>query len=127
MHFVYYFPRPDRIADIAALHPDLLILSFGTSKAITIGQYNAALSPMDGLVRVASRKLPDIAVLMTLLRALARVSGSVAVVGPKINPRTAVCRCRPSAAMPMKTDWRYGTMYEIGGTTVPASTGRKPD
>ena len=31
--FCTTFTRPDRIADIAALHPDLLILSFGTNES----------------------------------------------------------------------------------------------
>lgn len=36
--------------------------------------------------------------------------------------------CRLSAAMPMKTDWRYGTCTKyLAVPTVPASTGRKPD
>ena len=57
--FCITFTRPDRIADIAALHPDLLILSFGTNESHN-RRYNTMLHyrQMDDLVRMLREKLP---------------------------------------------------------------------
>ena len=108
--FCTTFTRPDRIADIAALHPDLLILSFGTNESHN-RRYNTMLHyrQMDDLVRMLREKLPNVPMLMTTPPALTRVSGSVAVVEPIRLIRVLPLPCRLSAAMPMKTDWRYGT------------------
>ena len=64
--FCTTFTRPDRIADIAALHPDLLILSFGTNESHN-RRYNTMLHyrQMDDLVRMLREKLPNVPMLMT--------------------------------------------------------------
>lgn len=128
--FCTTFTRPDRIADIAALHPDLLILSFGTNESHN-RRYNTMLHyrQMDDLVRMLREKLPNVPMLMTTPPALTRVSGSVAVVGPIRLIRVLPLPCRPSAAMPMKTDWRYGTCtkYLAVPTVLPQLAGSRID
>ncbi len=64
--FCTTFTRPDRVADIAALHPDLLILSFGTNESHN-RRYNTMLHyrQMDDLVRMLREKLPNVPMLMT--------------------------------------------------------------
>lgn len=64
--FCTTFTRPDRIAEIAALHPDLLILSFGTNESHN-RRYNAMLhyQQMDDLVRLLRDSLPNVPMLMT--------------------------------------------------------------
>ena len=90
--FCTTFTRPDRIADIAALHPDLLILSFGTNESHN-RRYNTMLHyrQMDDLVRMLREKLPNVPMLMTT------PPGSYESFRQrrrrrtyKINPRTAV-------------------------------------
>lgn len=60
------FTRPDRVAEIAALHPDLLILSFGTNESHN-RKYNSMLHyrQMDDLVRMLRDSLPNVQILMT--------------------------------------------------------------
>ena len=88
--FCTTFTRPDRVADIAALHPDLLILSFGTNESHN-RRYNTMLHyrQMDDLVRMLREKLLNVPMLMTTppgsyesFRQRRRTY--------KINPRTAV-------------------------------------
>lgn len=64
--FCVTFTRPDRIWEIAALHPDLLILSFGTNESHN-RRYNAQLHyhQMDELVRMLRESMPGIPMLMT--------------------------------------------------------------
>lgn len=64
--FCVTFTRPDRIEEIAALHPDLLILSFGTNESHN-RRYNAMLHyrQMDDLVRLLRDSLPGVPMLMT--------------------------------------------------------------
>ncbi len=64
--FCVTFTRPDRIAEIAAMHPDLLILSFGTNESHN-RSYNSMLHyrQMDDLVRMLRDSLPDVPMLMT--------------------------------------------------------------
>lgn len=64
--FCISFTRPDRVEEIAALHPDLLILSFGTNESHN-RRYNATLHyrQMDDLVRMLRAKMPDVPLLMT--------------------------------------------------------------
>lgn len=64
--FCVTFTRPDRIAEIAAMHPDLLILSFGTNESHS-RSYNsmAHYRQMDDLVRMLRDSLPDVPMLMT--------------------------------------------------------------
>lgn len=89
--FCTTFTRPDRVADIAALHPDLLILSFGTNESHN-RRYNTMLHyrQMDDLVRMLREKLPNVPMLMTT------PPGSYESIRQrrrrtyKINPRTAV-------------------------------------
>ena len=116
--FCTTFTRPDRIADIAALHPDLLILSFGTNESHN-RRYNTMLHyrQMDDLVRMLREKLPNVPMLMTT------PPGSYESFRQrrrrrtyKINPRTAVA---------VQTIRRYADenglavwdMYEILGGT----------
>ena len=91
--FCVTFTRPDRVAEIAALHPDLLILSFGTNESHN-RSYNSRLhyQQMDDLVRMLRDSLPDVPMLMTTppgsyestrVRRRRRRSYS-------INPRTAI-------------------------------------
>ena len=60
------FTHPDRMAQVAALHPDLLILSFGTNES-----HNRRYTPllhyrqMDDLVRMLRDSLPGVPMLMT--------------------------------------------------------------
>lgn len=64
--FCLTFTRPDRIAEIVALHPDLLILSFGTNESHN-RRYNSMLHyrQMDDLVRMLRDSLPNVPILMT--------------------------------------------------------------
>lgn len=64
--FCVTFTRPDRVAEIAALHPDLLILSFGTNESHN-RSYNSMLHyrQMDDLVRMLRDSLPNVPMLMT--------------------------------------------------------------
>lgn len=88
----FTFTRPDRIADIAALRPDLLILSFGTNESHN-RRYNAMqhYRQMDDLVRMLREELPDVPILVTT------PPGSYESFRQrrrrrtyKVNPRTAV-------------------------------------
>lgn len=64
--FCISFTRPDRVEEIAALQPDLLILSFGTNEA-----HNRRYEPvahyrqMDDLVRMLRNRMPGVPLLMT--------------------------------------------------------------
>mgnify|MGYP001040652154 CR=1 FL=1 len=60
------FTHPDRIAAIAALKPELLILSFGTNESHN-RRYNTLLHyrQMDELVRMLRDSLPSVPLLMT--------------------------------------------------------------
>lgn len=89
--FCTTFTTPARIAEIAALNPDLLILSFGTNESHN-RKYTAMLhkQQMEELVRMLRASLPGIPLLMTTppgsfekLRIRRRWNY-------KINPRTAV-------------------------------------
>ena len=64
--FCFSFCRPERIARIVSLHPDLLILSFGTNESHN-RRYNAQVHyrQMDELVRLLRQKLPDVPILLT--------------------------------------------------------------
>lgn len=64
--FCLTFTRPDRIAEIVALRPDLLILSFGTNESHN-RRYNSMLHyrQMDDLVRMLRDSLPNVPILMT--------------------------------------------------------------
>ena len=64
--FCTTFTRPDRVAEIAALRPDLLILSFGTNESHN-RRYNSMLhyQQMDDLVRMLRDSLPNVPMLMT--------------------------------------------------------------
>ena len=111
----HIFPR---IADIAALHPDLLILSFGTNESHN-RRYNTMLHyrQMDDLVRMLREKLPNVPMLMTT------PPGSYESFRQrrrrrtyKINPRTAVAvqtiRCYAD-----ENGLAVWDMYEILGGT----------
>ena len=89
--FCTTFTRPDRISDIVALHPDLVILSFGTNESHN-RRYNTLLHyrQMDELVRMLRDSLPNVPLLMTTppgsydsFRKIRRRTYS-------INPRTAI-------------------------------------
>lgn len=64
--FCITFTRPERIRAVAALHPDLLILSFGTNES-----HNRRYDPqahyrqMDELIRLLRERLPDVPLLLT--------------------------------------------------------------
>lgn len=64
--FCATFTRPDRVTEIAALHPDLVILSFGTNESHN-RRYNSMLHyrQMDELVRMFRDALPGVPLLMT--------------------------------------------------------------
>jgi lysophospholipase L1-like esterase len=90
--FCTTFTRPDRVADIAALHSDLVILSFGTNESHN-RRYNSILHyrQMEELVCMLRKSLPDVPMLMTTppgsydsFRQRRRRRTY------KINPRTAV-------------------------------------
>lgn len=90
--FCFTFSRPDRIAEIAALHPDLLILSFGTNEAHN-RRYNATLHyrQMDELVRLLRDSLPGVPMLLTTPPgAYESFRGRNRRRTYRINPRTAV-------------------------------------
>lgn len=87
--FCSTFTREDRVKDIAAMKPDLLILSFGTNESHNY-RYNTDVHyrQMDELVRMLREYLPDTPMLMTTppgsyerIRRKGRRSY-------KINPRT---------------------------------------
>ena len=60
------FTHPGRIADIAAMKPELLILSFGTNESHN-RRYNVNLhyNQMDELVKLLRDSLPDVPILLT--------------------------------------------------------------
>ena len=60
------FTHPDRIAEIAALKPELLILSFGTNESHN-RRYNMNVhyNQMDELVKLLRDSLPDVPILLT--------------------------------------------------------------
>lgn len=60
------FTHPDRIAEIAALKPDLLILSFGTNESHN-RRYNTNVhyNQMDELIKLLAGNLPGIPLLLT--------------------------------------------------------------
>lgn len=64
--FCTTFTRPDRVAEIAALHPDLIILSFGTNESHN-RRYNHVVHyrQMDDLVRLLREHMPGVPILMT--------------------------------------------------------------
>lgn len=64
--FCLTFSREERISEIAALHPDLIILSFGTNESHN-RRYNpmAHYRQMDELVRMLREAMPGIPLLMT--------------------------------------------------------------
>lgn len=90
--FCVTFTRPDRVREIAALKPDLLILSFGTNESHN-RRYNVQLHyrQMDELVRMLRESMPGVPMLMTT------PPGSYESTRQgrrrrtyKINPRTAI-------------------------------------
>jgi len=90
--FCFTFCRPDRLAEIAALRPDLLILSFGTNEAHN-RRYNVALHyrQLDELVRMLRDSLPDVPMLLTTPPgAYESFRGRNRRRTYRINPRTAV-------------------------------------
>lgn len=60
------FTHPERIADIAALKPELLILSFGTNESHN-RRYNANIhyNQMDELIKLLRDSLPGVPILLT--------------------------------------------------------------
>lgn len=60
------FTHPNRIADIAALKPELLILSFGTNESHD-RRYNANVhyNQMDELIKLLRDSLPEVPILLT--------------------------------------------------------------
>lgn len=64
--FCVTFTRPERVADIAALHPDLVILSFGTNESHN-RRYSSMLHyrQMGELVGMLRDSLPGVPMLMT--------------------------------------------------------------
>lgn len=110
------FCRDDRIAAIAALHPDLIILSFGTNESHNrsydrVTHYHQ----MEELVQMLHAKLPEVPIIMTT------PPGSFESVRQKnrrrtytANQRTArvsgnICRFAGAHRIPV---WN---LYEIGG------------
>lgn len=90
--FCITFTRADRIADIAALKPDLLILSFGTNESHN-RRYNTMVHyrQMDELVRMLRDKLSGVPMLMTTPPGSYESSRQRRRRRTyKINPRTAV-------------------------------------
>lgn len=90
--FCITFTTPERVEEIAALHPDLLILSFGTNEAHN-RRYNAALHyrQLDELVRMLRDSLPDVPMLLTTPPgAYESFRGRNRRRTYRINPRTAV-------------------------------------
>lgn len=60
------FTHPDRIAEIAALKPELLILSFGTNESHNRRYHiNMHYNQMDELVKLLRDSLPDVPILLT--------------------------------------------------------------
>ncbi len=90
--FCVTFTRPDRVGAIAALHPDLLILSFGTNESHN-RRYSSPLHyrQMGDLVRMLRDSLPGVPMLMTTppgsyeSTRLSRRKRAY-----RINPRTAI-------------------------------------
>lgn len=64
--FCTTFTHPDRVEEIASLHPDLLILSFGTNESHN-RRYDARLHrrQLDELVRMLRERLPGVPMLLT--------------------------------------------------------------
>ena len=60
------FTHPDRIADIVALKPELLILSFGTNESHS-RRYNTNVhyNQMDELIKLLRDRLPEVPILLT--------------------------------------------------------------
>ena len=114
--FCTTFTRPDRVKAIAALHPDLLILSFGTNESHN-RRYNAQLHyhQMDELVRMLRESLPDVPMLMTT------PPGSYE--STRVSRRRRTYKINPRTAITVQTIRRYADanglavwdMYEILG------------
>ena len=125
--FCTTFTRPDRVADIAALHPDLVILSFGTNESHN-RRYNSILHyrQMEELMCMLRKSLPDVPMLMTTPPGHTIVSVSaVAGVPIRLIP-VLLLPHRPSAVLPMPTDWRCGICTRLSAVSAGlVSTGRK--
>ncbi len=85
------FARADRIAEIASLNPDLLILSFGTNESHSRGYVSLShYRQMDDLVRMLRDSLPEVPMLMTTPPGSYESFGRRRRRTYKVNPRTAV-------------------------------------
>ena len=87
--FCFTFTREDRVKAIAAMKPDLLILSFGTNESHNY-RYNtdAHYRQMDELVRMLREYLPDTPILMTTPPGSYERLGRGRRRTYRINPRT---------------------------------------
>ena len=112
--FCISITRPERIARVVALKPDLLVLSFGTNESHN-RRYNAQLHyrQMDDLVRQLRQALPDVPILMTT------PPGSY----ERIRRRSRIFTVNPRTLPTVQTIRRYADdnglaiwdMYEVFG------------
>jgi lysophospholipase L1-like esterase len=84
------FTHPERIKDIDELHPDLLILSFGTNESHN-RRYNTMVHyrQMDELVQLLRNQMPEVPILMTTPPGSYDRFGTRRRRTYKVNPRTA--------------------------------------
>ncbi|MDR1003834.1 MAG: SGNH/GDSL hydrolase family protein [Prevotellaceae bacterium] len=114
------FTHPGRIKEIAALHPDLLILSFGTNESHN-RRYNATVHyrQMEELLQLLRARLPDVPMLMTTPPGSFDRFGTRRRRTYKVNPRTAVATrtiCRFARAYRLAV-WN---LYAIAGDSARA-------
>lgn len=103
------FTHPDRIAEIAALKPELLILSFGTNESHN-RRYNVNVhyNQMDELVKLLQDSLPNVSILLTTppgsyesfrQRAETPHLRCQSPHGNSVRNHSALCQRTPSAGM----------------------------
>ena len=121
--FCVTFTRPERVADIAALRPDLVILSFGTNESHN-RRYNSMLHyrQMDELVRMLRDRLPGIPMLMTT------PPGSYESFRQRRRRRTYKINPRTSVAVQTIRRFADGICTRLSAVSAgPASIGGKRD
>lgn len=100
------FTHPDRIAEIAAQKPDLLILSLGTNESYGL-RYNANTHyyQIDELVKLLQNSLPGIPILLTT------PPGSYLHL--RQRKRRRVCSINPNTSSAAETIKKYGRDHQL--------------
>ena len=110
------FTHPDRIAEIAALKPELLILSFGTNESHN-RRYNVNVhyNQMDELVKLLQDSLPNVSILLTTPPVLTKVSGNGGDAALTLSIPARQQRPKPFGVMPKEHRLLVWDMYDVVG------------